>query len=54
MAGTSQEDGVSELCVARLQLHHAVHVWRRSRHLVAVVIRQELDDFPLLVGGEYV
>lgn len=45
---------MSELRVARLQLHHAVHVWRLSDHLVAVVIREELDYLPLLIGGQYV
>lgn len=54
VAGTGQKDGVSELCVVRLQLHHTVHVWRLSDHLVAVVIREDLDYLPLLIGCEYV
>lgn len=45
---------MAEVRVAGLQLHHAVHVGRLGHHLVAVVIREELDDLPLLVGGQNV
>lgn len=48
--GTSQKDGVSVLCVAGLQLHDAANVWRLTAHHVAVMIRKQFDDLPLLIS----
>jgi len=45
---------VSVLCALGLELRHTVQGRRPDVHRVAVMVREELDDLPLLVGREHV
>lgn len=42
---------MSVLCVSGLELHETVEVWRLMGG-VAVMIREKLNDLPLLIGRE--